>query len=134
MEAIKTAVQCGLGAAFVSACAIQKELDLGLVARVDIAGVRLARGVLLVSNPHRVQPRPTFQVLSQCDPGTMLDQASVVMTFRVCPKLMDENSCRLLDLLYRCIAASLCMSHMQRSMRRAQISDRLCAPGWHEIF
>ncbi len=62
VEAIKTAVQCGLGAAFVSACAIQKELDLGLVARVDIAGVRLARGVLLVSNPHRAQPHPTFQV------------------------------------------------------------------------
>ncbi|KAK9867694.1 hypothetical protein WJX84_007850 [Apatococcus fuscideae] len=63
VEAIKTAVQCGLGAAFVSACAIQKELDLGLVARVDIAGVRLARGVLLVSNPHRAQPHATLQVV-----------------------------------------------------------------------
>lgn len=71
MEAIKTAVQCGLGAAFVSACAIQKELDLGLVSRVDIAGVRLARGVLLVSNPHRAQPHATSQaspikILSIC--------------------------------------------------------------------
>ena len=64
VEAIKTAVQCGLGAAFVSACAIQKELDLGLVSRVDIAGVRLARGVLLVSNPHRAQPHATSQVSS----------------------------------------------------------------------
>ncbi|KAK9868928.1 hypothetical protein WJX84_011344 [Apatococcus fuscideae] len=63
VEAIKTAVQCGLGAAFVSACAIQKELDLGLVSRVDIAGVRLARGVLLVSNPHRAQPHATSQFL-----------------------------------------------------------------------
>ena len=61
VEAIKTAVQCGLGAAFVSACAIQKELDLGLVSRVDIAGVRLARGVLLVSNPHRAQPHAISQ-------------------------------------------------------------------------
>lgn len=36
MEAIKMAVQVGLGAAFVSRAAVQKELQLGLLAAVDI--------------------------------------------------------------------------------------------------
>ena len=53
MEAIKGAVQHGLGVAFVSVAAIQKELDLGLASRVNINGVRLFRTLLLVSNPRR---------------------------------------------------------------------------------
>ncbi|KAK9823685.1 hypothetical protein WJX72_004627 [[Myrmecia] bisecta] len=52
-EAIKGAVQCGLGVAFVSTSAIEKELHLGLVHRVDIRGVRLTRTLHLVSNPGR---------------------------------------------------------------------------------
>ncbi len=49
MEAIKGAVQYGLGAAFVSSAAIAKELDLGLFKRIDISGVRLSRTLSLVS-------------------------------------------------------------------------------------
>lgn len=53
MEAIKGAVQNGLGVAFVSVSAIEKELRLGLVARVRIQGVKLERTLWLVTNPHR---------------------------------------------------------------------------------
>jgi len=53
VEAIKGAVQHGLGVAFVSVTAIQKELDLGLASRVSINGVRLFRTLRLVSNPRR---------------------------------------------------------------------------------
>ena len=49
VEAIKGAVQYGLGAAFVSSAAIAKELDLGLFKRIDISGVRLTRTLSLVS-------------------------------------------------------------------------------------
>lgn len=49
VEAIKGAVQYGLGAAFVSSAAIAKELDLGLFKRIDISGVRLSRTLSLVS-------------------------------------------------------------------------------------
>ena len=49
VEAIKGAVQYGLGAAFVSSAAITKELDLGLFKRIDISGVRLSRTLSLVS-------------------------------------------------------------------------------------
>lgn len=53
VEAIKGAVQHGLGVAFVSVTAIQKELDLGLASRVSINGVRLFRTLSLVRNPRR---------------------------------------------------------------------------------
>lgn len=36
MEAIKKAVEVGLGAAFVSRAAVQKELQLGLLAAVEL--------------------------------------------------------------------------------------------------
>ena len=49
MEAIKSAVQYGLGAALVSSAAIVKEMELGLFKRLDIAGVRLTRTLSLVS-------------------------------------------------------------------------------------
>ncbi len=48
VEAIKGAVQYGLGAAFISSAAITKELDLGLFKRIDISGVRLNRTLSLV--------------------------------------------------------------------------------------
>ena len=57
MEAIKGAVQHGLGVAFVSVTAIQKELDLGLATHVRINGVRLFRTLCLVSNPRREYSR-----------------------------------------------------------------------------
>jgi DNA-binding transcriptional LysR family regulator len=53
VEAIKSAVQHGLGVAFVSVMAIEKELQLGLLGCVPIAGVRLARPLLLVTSPAR---------------------------------------------------------------------------------
>ncbi|KAK9831888.1 hypothetical protein WJX81_005804 [Elliptochloris bilobata] len=53
VEAIKGAVQHGLGAAFVSTAAIAKELELRLLARVDIRGVRLTRTLSLVTCPAR---------------------------------------------------------------------------------
>lgn len=53
VEAIKGAVQHGLGVAFVSVTAIQKELSLGLASSVSINGVQLTRTLCLVSNPRR---------------------------------------------------------------------------------
>lgn len=49
VEAIKSAVQYGLGAAFLSSAAIVKEMELGLFRRLDISGVRLVRTLSLVS-------------------------------------------------------------------------------------
>ena len=48
IEAIKGAVQHGLGAAFVSAAAIQKETALGLLHHLPITDVHLTRTISLV--------------------------------------------------------------------------------------
>ena len=53
VEAIKGAVQHGLGVAFVSVSAVEKELDLGLASCVRINDVQLTRTLRLVSNPRR---------------------------------------------------------------------------------
>ena len=58
VEAIKNAVQNGLGAAFVSSSAIEKELRLGLLRRVSIRGVSILRTIRVVTNNQRYFSRP----------------------------------------------------------------------------
>ena len=66
MEAIKSAVQHGLGVAFVSVMAIEKELQLGLLGCVPIAGVRLARPLLLVTSPARTLSSAAQKFMQVC--------------------------------------------------------------------
>jgi DNA-binding transcriptional LysR family regulator len=53
IEAIKNAVQSGLGAAFVSVSAISKELDLGVLHWAKIEGVSIKRNLSILINPKR---------------------------------------------------------------------------------
>lgn len=53
MEAIKSSVETNLGVAFVSAAAIEKEVELGRLHAVRIKGVPLARTLLCVTDPAR---------------------------------------------------------------------------------
>ncbi len=53
MEAIKSSVEANLGVAFVSAAAIEKEVELGRLHAVRISGVPLARTLLCVTDPAR---------------------------------------------------------------------------------
>ena len=53
IEAIKNAVQSGLGAAFVSYSAISKEIELGVLRAVKIEGVTIKRNLFVVTNPAR---------------------------------------------------------------------------------
>ena len=57
IEAIKSAVSCELGAAFVSVMAIEKELKLGTLARVHIDDVVLSRSLQVVTNAQRYRSR-----------------------------------------------------------------------------
>ncbi len=57
IEAIKNAVQSGLGAAFVSVKAIEKELTLGLLHHTHIKGVELKRTLSLIINPNRYRSK-----------------------------------------------------------------------------
>jgi DNA-binding transcriptional LysR family regulator len=53
IEAIKNAVQSGLGAAFVSTTAIEKELQMGVLHRATIKDVIIRRTLSVIVNPNR---------------------------------------------------------------------------------
>jgi len=59
IEAIKNAVQSGLGAAFVSVSAISKELELGMVHWAKIEGVTIRRTLSILTNPRRYHANVT---------------------------------------------------------------------------
>ncbi|MGB3615935.1 MAG: LysR family transcriptional regulator [Elainellaceae cyanobacterium] len=53
IEAIKNAVQSGLGASFVSISAIEKELQMGVLHRAKIDGLVITRVLSVIVNPNR---------------------------------------------------------------------------------
>ena len=53
IEAIKNAVQSGLGASFVSVSAIAKELELGILHWAKIENVTVKRMISIIINPNR---------------------------------------------------------------------------------
>jgi DNA-binding transcriptional LysR family regulator len=53
VEAIKNAVQSGLGASFVSVSAISKELELGILQGVKIEDITIKRMLSIIVNPSR---------------------------------------------------------------------------------
>ncbi len=53
IEAIKNAVQSGLGSAFVSTTAIEKELQMGVLHRAKINDVTVGRTLSVIVNPNR---------------------------------------------------------------------------------
>ncbi|MEM8603029.1 MAG: LysR family transcriptional regulator [Cyanobacteria bacterium P01_H01_bin.121] len=57
IEAIKNAVQSGLGAAFVSVSAIEKELEMQLLRRARIRDVVVKRTLSLIYNPSRYRSK-----------------------------------------------------------------------------
>ena len=59
IEAIKNAVQSGLGAAFVSASAISKELELGIIHWAKIEGITIKRTLSIIVNPKRYYANTT---------------------------------------------------------------------------
>jgi len=59
IEAIKNAVQSGLGAAFVSVSAISKELELDMLHWAKIEGVTIKRNLSILTNPKRYHANVT---------------------------------------------------------------------------
>nr|YP_010902595.1 Rubisco operon transcriptional regulator [Hypnea nidulans]WCH54450.1 Rubisco operon transcriptional regulator [Hypnea nidulans] len=57
IEAIKNAVQSGLGAAFVSVSAIAKELELGILHWAKIKNVTIKRMLSIIVNPNRYKSK-----------------------------------------------------------------------------
>ncbi|MEH1769939.1 LysR family transcriptional regulator [Nostoc sp.] len=90
IEAIKNAVQSGLGAAFVSTSAIAKELQMGVLHRTPIEGVVVKRTLWLIFNPNRYRSKAaeafSQEILPQfANPGWNQDvlklaQKNIVLT------------------------------------------------------
>ncbi|NET73559.1 MAG: LysR family transcriptional regulator, partial [Sphaerospermopsis sp. SIO1G2] len=90
IEAIKNAVQSGLGAAFVSTSAIAKELQMGVLHCKPIDGVVVKRTLWLIVNPNRYRSKAaeafSEEILSQfATPGwneetLKLSQASLAVS------------------------------------------------------
>lgn len=57
IEAIKNAVQSGLGAAFVSISAIEKELQMNVLHRAKVEGVTVHRTLSVIVNPNRYRSK-----------------------------------------------------------------------------
>ena len=57
IEAIKNAVQSGIGAAFVSISAIEKELQMGVLHRARVEGVVIDRMLSVIVNPNRYRSK-----------------------------------------------------------------------------
>jgi DNA-binding transcriptional LysR family regulator len=58
IEAIKTAVSLGLGAAFVSSSAIEKEIELNTIEILKIENINITRTLSIISNPECYKSRP----------------------------------------------------------------------------
>ena len=59
IEAIKNAVQSGLGASFVSVSAISKELELNMLHWAKIEGISIKRTLSILLNPKRYHSNAT---------------------------------------------------------------------------
>jgi len=57
IEAIKTAVQSGLGVSFLSLSAIEKEIQMGILHRATIQGVEIKRMLSVIINPNRYRSK-----------------------------------------------------------------------------
>jgi DNA-binding transcriptional LysR family regulator len=51
IEAIKTAVSLGLGAAFISSSAIEKEIELKTIEIINIKNIKITRTLSIITNP-----------------------------------------------------------------------------------
>ncbi|MEM1369514.1 MAG: LysR family transcriptional regulator [Cyanobacteria bacterium P01_H01_bin.15] len=93
IEAIKNAVQSGLGAAFVSVTAIEKELEMGIIHRSRIKGVSVIRNLSLIYNPNRYRSKAA-EVFSQ----EILPQfSSLGEPFPLAPHADESNRSRLIS-------------------------------------
>ena len=75
IEAIKNAVNSGLGAAFVSVSAITKELELGMFHWAKIEGIKIKRTLSILVNPRRYYSAAT-QIFKDEVLGILVQQPS----------------------------------------------------------
>jgi hypothetical protein len=68
IEAIKNAVQSGLGAAFVSTTAIEKELEMNVLHIAPIKNVEIRRVLSVIINPNRYRSKASAAFIREVLP------------------------------------------------------------------
>jgi len=95
IEAIKNAVQSGLGAAFVSISAIEKELQMGILHRAPIHDMTVKRVLSVITNPNRYCSKAaeafSREILPEFTPNTWRE-ATLTSAVRVANNLKAASS------------------------------------------
>ena len=91
IEAIKNAVQSGLGAAFVSITAIEKELQMGAIRRVRIQDVVVNRMLSVIFNPNRYRSKAAQAFLDEILPQFSLYKNQVAAAAESIPDPVSEG-------------------------------------------
>jgi DNA-binding transcriptional LysR family regulator len=95
IEAIKNAVQAGLGAAFVSSSAIEREVENGTLHRISIDGVAIDRMLSVIVNPNRYRSKAAEAFAQEILPNftTYAWDAGKLFSKRVKPEIdIEEDS------------------------------------------
>jgi DNA-binding transcriptional LysR family regulator len=90
IEAIKNAVQSGLGAAFISVSAIEKELKLGVLKRVMVENVVVKRTLSLILNPNRYRSKASEIFIAEILPKLSTMNANLEFLNPLAPDIPPE--------------------------------------------
>jgi DNA-binding transcriptional LysR family regulator len=90
IEAIKNAVQSGLGAAFISVSAIEKELKLGVLKRVMVENVVVKRTLSLILNPNRYRSKASEIFIAEILPKLSTMNANLEFLNPLAPEIPPE--------------------------------------------
>jgi DNA-binding transcriptional LysR family regulator len=90
IEAIKNAVQSGLGAAFISVSAIEKELKLGVLKRVMVENVVVKRTLSLILNPNRYRSKASEIFIAEILPKLSTMNANLEFLNPLAPDIPSE--------------------------------------------
>jgi DNA-binding transcriptional LysR family regulator len=90
IEAIKNAVQSGLGAAFISVSAIEKELKLGVLKRVMVENVVVKRTLSLILNPNRYRSKASEIFIAEILPKLSTMNANLEFLNSLAPEIPPE--------------------------------------------
>lgn len=105
VEAIKTAVACNLGVAFVSRLAVAKEVAAGQLHALTVQGIPLTRSLRCVANPARYQSRAVRAFIDLMFDPTACSPADV-------PTPLEEQVCLLSPLSFPLSRYSRPSSHV----------------------
>ena len=91
LEAIKNAVQAGLGAAFVPVVSIERELSAGTIHRPQVADLQVRRQLKLITHPARYCSRASVAFRNDVLPVFASADSPIVRQRRSCLKRSGSN-------------------------------------------